>query len=202
MNWDNYWENSSSEAGKLDALLQKIIKLSKDNTLSIISGNVKIVAGLDDEDYWDLGAGFTEGSKGKNGVFDYFDADEQKLAEKLDEIFDLQDCILLKNGGDDDAWHWLDDAMGDVYYDNGLPLTGKNYPEDNPTEKNNYFDHYDRDQDYSGWFDDQPVLKVMKMKPLPYTGISYKVILNLTPREVKDMAEDLYNGVEYAHDFR
>ena len=82
-----------------------------------------------------------------------------KFYEMLNEILNNTGNIYLKNTelNNEDAFVQIQKIMKTLCYDNGLPLSGLNYPKENPTEENDFFSHYDRDQDFWGFYNDVPI---------------------------------------------
>jgi hypothetical protein len=114
----------------------------------------------------------------------------------------LEDCfhgcsLMLKGTrlGKGDAWERLSGIMEDLHYDNGLPLSGYNYPADNPTEWNDYFEHYDRDQDFWGFYCSDTIDNFVT----DGTNIFIRVDLSLS--ELGDELINMYDGASWDHDF-
>ena len=92
----------------------------------------------------------------------------------------------------------LEEIFKTLHYDNGLPLTGINYPEQNPTEYNDYFfDHFDRDEDFYTFFE------------YDYSLISYDFDSNgnligklaVCFDSLKRICTEEYEGSSWDHDF-
>lgn len=126
------------------------------------------------------------------------DANSVNATNVANTFYDLldKDNWLTKDG--ELAYRVLDGAFQNAKYDNGKPLSGYNDPE-NPNEWHDYFEHYDRDQDYESIFDDDRVTRVAYV-------IGDKTTLNLffdfTKTQLQAWVEQQYGGSEYAHDFK
>lgn len=115
----------------------------------------------------------------------------------------LEDCfksvgnMILKGTreGSDDAHMRLSGIMETLHYDNGLPLSGLNYPEEDPTEWNDYFGHYDRDQDFWGFYDDEEIYNFTT------DGKDIFMRVNLSLADLRTYLTDAYDGVSWDHDF-
>lgn len=81
----------------------------------------------------------------------------------------------------------IDEVMRTLHYDNGQPLT---------TDEYSYFDHYDRDQDYWGFFYDE----VIDHFELDKDG-NLVAVLEMTRPELEDYLKQTYDGSSYEHDF-
>jgi hypothetical protein len=104
---------------------------------------------------------------------------------------------LLKGAraGAPDAYIKISNIMEDLRYDNGLPLSGVNYPKDNPTQWNDFFDHYDRDQDFWGFYWDYPVYNFTP------DGTSIYVRVDCSLSELRGYLTEAYEGASWNHDF-
>ena len=113
-------------------------------------------------------------------------------------FYDLldKDNWLTKDG--EPAYKVLDEAFQKATYDNGKPLTGYNDPK-NPKEWHDYFEHYDRDQDYESIFDDDRVTKVSYVIG---DKMTLKLFFDFTSEQLFAWVEQQYGGSEYAHDFK
>ena len=81
----------------------------------------------------------------------------------------------------------IDDIMETLHYDNGKPLSCDDY---------NYFDHYDRDQDFWGFYEDE----LIDHFELDKNG-NLIIIMIMTKEELTDTLTDWYNGSSWDHDF-
>lgn len=113
-------------------------------------------------------------------------------------FYDLinKDNWLTKDGSP--AYETLDEAFQKATYDNGKPLTGYNDPKD-PKEWHDYFEHYDRDQDYDSIFDDDRVVQVSYVIG---SKTELKLFFDFTEAQLFAWVEQQYGGSEYAHDFK
>ena len=114
----------------------------------------------------------------------------------------IEDCVyggrtLLKGtrSFDNDAYGKIYDIMETLHYDNGLPLSGYNYPEDNPTEWNDYFEHYDRDQDFGEFFLDEAIYSFVT------DGQYIHIKVDLSFADLRDCLVASYDGADWDHDF-
>jgi hypothetical protein len=93
------------------------------------------------------------------------------------------------------AYDVLDEAFQKATYDNGKPLTGYNDPDD-PDEWHDFFEHYDRDQDYSEIFYGDRVTKVAEST----TG-EVQLFLDFSSAQLIAWVANEYGGSSYDHDF-
>ncbi len=133
--------------------------------------------------------------------------DVQELFEKLNEsrgdyslindCFTLADSILLKGTrpGKEDAYGHIVNIMETLHYDNGLPLTGYNYPKDNPTEWNDFFEHYDRDQDFWEFYGDETIYNFCT------DGKDIFMRVDFSLSDLRDSLTYAYDGASWEHDF-
>lgn len=99
---------------------------------------------------------------------------------------------------DTDVKELLYDFMSTHTYDNGLPLTGLNYPPENPVEEHDYFEHYDRDQDLeevSGLYDE--IERVFYDED----NDEVNIVVNMTKEMYETDWFETYQGSSYEHDF-
>lgn len=115
----------------------------------------------------------------------------------LENCFQSVNCTLLKGikPGSRDAYQRMYDIMETLHYDNGLPLTGYNYPKDNPTKWSDFFEHYDRDQDFWGFYWDYPIYNFTTDGKDIYMRIDLSLI------GLRDCLTALYDGASWDHDF-
>lgn len=124
----------------------------------------------------------------------------QKQVIKL--LFDsMEDVEFYRLNGDpvngpEDAFLRLQDVFKNLHYDNGLPLSGLNFPEQNPTEENDYFEHFDRIDEFWSYFNNFPI-KEFKFD----TNGRLRGILDLTYEDLFELCEDEYEGSSWEHDF-
>ena len=115
----------------------------------------------------------------------------------LKDCFTSVDNMILKGtrAGSKDAHTRIYEIMKTLHYDNGLPLSGYNYPEDNPTEWNDYFAHYDRDQDFWDFYWDEEIYNFTT------DGKDIYMRVNLSLADLRDYLMDAYSGASWNHDF-
>lgn len=97
------------------------------------------------------------------------------------------DTIFLYDVKDEDAFGVIIDIMETLHYDNGKPLVGDDY---------NYFDQYDRDQDFWGFYEGE----VIDHFELDKDG-NLMQILVMTKEELTDILTKWYDGASWEHDF-
>jgi hypothetical protein len=116
----------------------------------------------------------------------------------LKDCFTLVDSMILKGtrAGSVDATMRIGNIMETLHYDNGLPLSGYNYPEDNPTQWNDYFEHYDRDQDFWGFYWDEEIYNFTT----DGKGIFMRVNVSLS--DLRACLTKMYDGASWDHDFK
>ena len=114
----------------------------------------------------------------------------------------INDCvygcqILLKGTrpGTNDAYMRISNIMETLHYDNGLPLSGLNYPEENPTQWNDYFEHYDRDQDFWGFYWDEEIYNFAT------DGKEIFLRVDVSLADLRDYLIEAYSGASWNHDF-
>ena len=95
-----------------------------------------------------------------------------------------------------DAFLRLKEVFENLHYDNGLPLSGLNFPEQNPTEENDYFEHFDRTDEFWTYFDNFPVKEFKFDSKGNLIGI-----LDLTYEDLFELCKDEYDGSSWEHDF-
>lgn len=99
---------------------------------------------------------------------------------------------LTKDGKS--AYKVLDEAFKQATYDNGKPLSGYNDPND-PAVWHDYFEHYDRDQDYETVFDEDRVIK------LAVNNNEVQAYLEFTEAQLINWVKQEYGNSPYDHDF-
>ena len=97
------------------------------------------------------------------------------------------DSIFLYDVKDENAFSVITDIMETLHYDNGKPLVCDEY---------SYFDQYDRDQDYWGFYEEE----VIDHFELDKFG-NLMQILVMTKEELTDKLTDMYDGASWEHDF-
>ena len=95
--------------------------------------------------------------------------------------------IYLYDVKDEDAFSVITDIMETLHYDNGKPLSCDEY---------DYFDQYDRDQDYWSFYEDV----VIDHFELDKDGNVIQVVV-MTKEELTDILTDWYDGSSWEHDF-
>ena len=95
--------------------------------------------------------------------------------------------LFLYDVKDEDAYSVITDIMETLHYDNGKPLVCDEY---------NYFDQYDRDQDFWGYYEGE----VIDHFELDKDG-NLMQILVMTKEELKDSLTMAYDGASWEHDF-
>lgn len=115
----------------------------------------------------------------------------------LENCFKSVGNMILKGtrAGSDDANMRISNIMETLHYDNGLPLSGYNYPADNPTEWNDYFEHYDRDQDFWGFYWDEEIYNFTT------DGKDIYMRVNLSLEDLRTYLVAAYDGASWDHDF-
>lgn len=125
------------------------------------------------------------------------EADSAGLSNISNTFQDLEDAANWLTSDEKPVYDVLDDAFQNTYYDNGKPLTGYNDPND-PNAWNDYFEHYDRDQDYQEFFCGDRVVEV------GYSvrhGNELKAYFEFSSADLIRYVQAEYGGAEYAHDF-
>ena len=97
------------------------------------------------------------------------------------------DSLFLYDVKAEDAYSAIIDIMGTLHYDNGKPLVSDEY---------NYFDQYDRDQDFWGFYEGE----VIDHFELDKDG-SLMQILVMTEEDLTESLTMDYDGASWEHDF-
>lgn len=126
-----------------------------------------------------------------------------KLVARSEKYLELSNCFTSVNNmilkgtrpNSTDATMQISNIMETLHYDNGLPLTGYNYPKDNPTQWNDFFSHYDRDQDFWGFYWDEEIYNFAT------DGKDIFMRVDWTLAELRDYLLDAYSGASWDHDF-
>ena len=105
----------------------------------------------------------------------------------VQETTTTADSIFLYDVKDEDAYGVIIDIMATLHYDNGKPLVGDEY---------DYFDHYDRDQDFWEFYEDE----LIDHFELDKGGNLIRVLVK-TEEELKDLLTEMYDGASWEHDF-
>ena len=95
--------------------------------------------------------------------------------------------LFLYDVRDRNGYMVIDDIMETLHYDNGEPLSCDEY---------NYFEHYDRDQDFWGFYEDTLIdhFELDKNGNLIYVVVT-------TEEELTETLTDWYDGASWDHDF-
>ena len=107
--------------------------------------------------------------------------------EVIQESISDTETLFLYDVRDKDGYSSINDIMETLHYDNGEPLTCDDY---------NYFDHYDRDQDFWGFYEGA----IISHFELDKNG-NLMQILVMTKEELKDSLTMTYDGASWEHDF-
>lgn len=96
--------------------------------------------------------------------------------------------LLLKDmdAGKEDAYEQIDKVMRTLHYSNGEPLSCDEY---------DYFENYDRDQDFALFYNDNMVVDFVT------NGERLFLRIDITLEELKEILEKAYDGSDYEHDF-
>ena len=115
----------------------------------------------------------------------------------LKDFFNCADQLILKGTkpGSVRAYARICDIMETLHYSNGLPLTGYNYPKDNPTQWNDFFSHYDRDQDLWGFWWDAEIYNFTT------DGKEIYMRVNCSLADLRYCLTEMYDGASWEHDF-
>ena len=135
------------------------------------------------EDFRDMVDEMIEWSEGDS-------EEDQKAVEfwsAVQEVTTDAGSIFLYDVKDEDAYSVITDIMETLHYDNGKPLVCDEY---------NYFDNYDRDQDYWGYYEGE----VISHFELDEIG-NLMQILVMTKEDLKDSLTMAYDGASWEHDF-
>ena len=97
------------------------------------------------------------------------------------------DSIFLYDVKDEDAFMVIIDIIETLHYDNGKPLIGDDY---------NYFDNYDRDQDFWEFYEGE----VISHFELDKDG-NLMQILVMTKEDLTESLTMNYDGASWEHDF-
>ena len=126
-------------------------------------------------------------------MIEWSDGDSEEDQEAVEfwsavqEVTTDAGSIFLYDVKDEDAYSVIIDIMGTLHYDNGKPLVGDDY---------NYFDQYDRDQDFWGYYEGE----VIDHFELDNWG-NLMQILVMTKEDLTDSLTDAYDGASWEHDF-
>ena len=135
------------------------------------------------EDFRDMVDEMIEWSEGDSEE----DQEAVEFWSAVQEVTTDADSIFLYDVKDEDAYSVITDIMETLHYDNGKPLVCDEY---------NYFDNYDRDQDYWGYYEGE----VISHFELDEIG-NLMQILVMTKEDLKDSLTMAYDGASWEHDF-
>ena len=135
------------------------------------------------EDFRDMVDEMIEWSEGDSEE----DQEAVEFWSAVQEVTTDVDSIFLYDVKDEDAYSVITDIMETLHYDNGKPLVCDEY---------NYFDNYDRDQDYWGYYEGE----VISHFELDEIG-NLMQILVMTKEDLKDSLTMAYDGASWEHDF-
>ena len=105
------------------------------------------------------------------------------VLESLSEVGSL----FIYDVKDEDGYMVINDIMETLHYDNGKPLSCDEY---------DYFDQYDRDQDYWGFYEDE----LIDHFELDKDG-NLILVMVMNKDELTDKLTDMYDGSSWDHDF-
>ena len=103
-----------------------------------------------------------------------------------ESLFDA-DSLFIYDVKDKNGFAVINDIMETLHYDNGKPLSCKDY---------DYFDHYDRDQDFWGFYEDE----LIDHFELDEDG-NLIIVMLMNKEELTDKLTDMYDGSSWEHDF-
>ena len=116
--------------------------------------------------------------------------EEQKAVEfwniVRESLFDAG-SLFLYDVKDKDGYSVINDIMETLHYDNGKPLSCNDY---------DYFDHYDRDQDFWGFYEDE----LIDHFELDKDG-NLIIVMVMNKEELTDKLTDMYDSSSWEHDF-
>ena len=135
------------------------------------------------EDFRDMVDEMIEWSEGDSEE----DQEAVEFWSAVQEVTTDAGSIFLYDVKDEDAYSVITDIMETLHYDNGKPLVCDEY---------NYFDNYDRDQDYWGYYEGE----VISHFELDEIG-NLMQILVMTKEDLTDSLTDAYDGASWEHDF-
>ena len=110
-----------------------------------------------------------------------------KFWDVVQESISDTETLFLYDVRDKDGYSSINDIMETLHYDNGEPLTCDDY---------NYFDHYDRDQDFWGFYEDE----LIDHFELDKDGNIIQIMV-MNKDELTDILTDMYDGSSWDHDF-
>lgn len=135
------------------------------------------------EDFRDMVDEMIEWSEGDSEG----DQEAVEFWSAIQEVTTDAGSIFLYDVKDEDAYSVITDIMETLHYDNGKPLVCDEY---------NYFDNYDRDQDYWGYYEGE----VISHFELNEVG-NLMQILVMTKEDLTESLTMAYDGASWEHDF-
>ena len=148
-----------------------------------LNENYKDVGPMTYSDFKDYVDDLIEGNDGPS-------QEEQEAVEfwniVRESLFDA-DSLFIYDVKDKNGFAVINDIMETLHYDNGKPLTCDEY---------DYFDHYDRDQDFWGFYEDE----LIDHFELDKDGNLIQVMV-INKEELTDKLTDMYDGSSWEHDF-
>ena len=135
------------------------------------------------EDFKDMVYELAEWSEGESEE----DKEDVEFWTAVREVTTDAGSIFLYDVKDEDAYIVIIDIMETLHYDNGKPLVSDEY---------NYFDQYDRDQDFWGFYEGE----VIDHFELDKDG-NLMQILVMTKENLTESLTMSYDGASWEHDF-
>ena len=135
------------------------------------------------EDFKDMVDELAEWSEGESEE----DKEDVEFWTTVRESLSDAGSLFLYDVRDKNGYRSINDIMETLHYDNGEPLTCDAY---------DYFDHYDRDQDFWGFYEDE----LIDHFELDKDG-NLMQILVMTKEDLTDSLTDAYDGASWEHDF-
>ena len=135
------------------------------------------------EDFRNMANELAEWSEGESEE----DKESVEFWKAILETTTTADSIFLYDVKDEDAYSVITDIMETLHYDNGKPLVCDEY---------NYFDQYDRDQDFWGYYEGE----VIDHFELDAVG-NLMQILVMTKEDLTESLTMNYDGASWEHDF-
>ena len=135
------------------------------------------------EDFRNMANELAEWSEGESDA----DKEDVEFWNAVREVTTDAGSIFLYDVKDEDAYLVIIDIMETLHYDNGKPLVSDEY---------NYFDQYDRDQDFWGYYEGE----VIDHFELGKDG-NLMQILVMTKEDLTESLAMAYDGASWEHDF-
>ena len=110
------------------------------------------------------------------------------VRKALEYAINTTGLTLLRDGkiGDPSAHMQIKNIMKTLHYDNGEPLS---------TDEYDYFDHFDRYQDFGGFFEDELIYDFIT------DGKDLYVRIDMSFDELEEQLRYTYDGASWDHDF-